>query len=211
MDTKALGPVLEYHRQIGTKYIVMPMNFYLGREDTLAKAEALNHAGKQCAEAGMILLYHNHFHEFQIFDGATVMDTLLQNTDPALVKVELDTYWALRGGQDPVAFLKKHGERVRLLHQKDFPAAYKDQINLIDKVNQAKVKVDMEYFIGLVSPKTFTEIGTGIMDIKSIIDAGNSVCKTDYIILEQDFSSHDEMESIRISMASFKKFAGIEW
>jgi sugar phosphate isomerase/epimerase len=211
MDTKALGPVLEYHRQIGTKYMVMPMGFYQGREDALRQAEALNQAGKECAAAGMTLLYHNHFHEFQIFEGAAVFDILLQNTDPALVKVELDTYWALRGGQDPVAFLKKHGERVRLLHQKDFPAAYKDQINLIDKVNQTKAKVDMEYFIGLVSPQTFTEIGTGIMDIQSIIDAGNKVCKADYVILEQDFSSHDELESIKISMASFKKFTGIEW
>jgi hypothetical protein len=51
----------------------------------------------------------------------------------------------------------------------------------------------------------------GIMDIQSIIDAGNNICKADYIILEQDHSSHDEFESIKISMNSFKKFKGIEW
>jgi sugar phosphate isomerase/epimerase len=52
-------------------------------------------------------LYHNHFHEFQVFGGSTVFDLILEYTDPAPVKVELDTYWALRGGQDPAALLKK--------------------------------------------------------------------------------------------------------
>jgi sugar phosphate isomerase/epimerase len=211
MNVKTLGPILDYHRRLGTMYMVIPMDFYHGRDDVLRKAEALNAAGKICAAEGMTLLYHNHFHEFQTFDGETVFNILLNSTDPGLVKVELDTYWAMRGGQDPAAFLKKWGQRVRLIHQKDYPAQYRDQINLIDKVNQGKLKVDMEYFISLVSDKTFTEIGTGIMDIQTIIDAGNGLCKADYIILEQDFSSHDEMDSIRISMESFKRFSGIEW
>jgi sugar phosphate isomerase/epimerase len=117
----------------------------------------------------------------------------------------------MRGGQDPAVLLKKWGERVRLIHQKDYPAEYRDRINLIDKVNREHLKVDMGYFMGLDIEKTFTEIGTGIMDIQSIIDAGNGSCKADYIILEQDRSSHDEFESIKISMGNFRKFTGIEW
>jgi sugar phosphate isomerase/epimerase len=206
-----LKPVLEYYAQLKTPYIVMPMDFYFSRDETLRHAEELNRIGKTCAEAGMTLLYHNHFHEFQIFDGSTVIDLLLEHTDPKLVKIELDTYWAMRGGQDPAALLKKWGERVRLIHQKDYPAEYRDQINLVDKVNREKPKVDMEYFVSQVSENTFTEIGTGIMEIQSIIDAGNEFCKADYIILEQDHTAHDEFESIRISMESFKKFKGIEW
>lgn len=211
MTSEVLGPVLEYYQQLGTGYMVMPMSFYPGRDDTLRQAEDLNRIGKACAGAGMTLLFHNHFHEFQVFDGSTVFDLILEHTDPALVKVELDAYWALRGGQDPVAFLKKWGERVRLIHQKDYPAEYRDRINLIDKINRDHLKVDMNYFMGLGMDKEFTEIGTGIMDIQSIIDAGNGFCKADYIILEQDHTSHDEFESIRISMESFKKFKGIEW
>ncbi|MDR1863906.1 MAG: hypothetical protein LBQ67_08300, partial [Treponema sp.] len=152
-----------------------------------------------------------HFHEFQIFDGSTVFDLLLEHTDPELVKVELDTYWAMRGGQDPAAFLKKWDERVPLIHQKDYPAEYQDTINLIDKVNREHLKVDIQYFMGLAAEKAFAEIGTGIMDIQSIIDVGNELCKADYIVLEQDWSSFDELESIKISMENFKKFKGIEW
>jgi sugar phosphate isomerase/epimerase len=211
MTGEVLGPVLEYYCQLGTPYLVMPMGFYSGRDDALRQAEDLNRIGKTCAGAGITLLYHNHFHEFQIFDGSTVFDIILEHTDPKLVQVELDTYWAMRGGQDPAALLKAWGERVRLIHQKDYPAEYRDRISLIDKVNREHVKVDMNYFMSLGVDKTFTEIGTGIMDIQSIIDAGNRLCKADYIILEQDYTSHDELESIKISMENFKKFKGIEW
>jgi sugar phosphate isomerase/epimerase len=211
MTDNILGPVLEYYRQLGTKYLVVPMGFYPSRDAALRMAEDLNRIGKTCAEARINLLYHNHFQEFQIFDGSTVFDLILEHTDPDLVKLELDTYWAMRGGQDPAALLKKWGERVRLIHQKDYPAEYKDHINLIDKVNREHLTVDMGYFMSLDIEKTFTEIGTGMMDIQAIVDAGNGYCKADYIILEQDRSSHDEFESIRISMENFKRFTGIEW
>jgi sugar phosphate isomerase/epimerase len=211
MTGEVLGPVLEYYGQLGTPYLVMPMGFYSSRDDALRQAEDLNRIGKTCAGAGITLLYHNHFHEFQIFDGSTVFDIILEHTDPKLVQVELDTYWAMRGGQDPAALLKAWGERVRLIHQKDYPAEYRDRINLIDKVNREHLKVDMAYFMSLGVDKAFTEIGTGIMDIQSIIGAGNGLCKADYIILEQDYTSHDELESVRISMENFKKFTGIKW
>jgi sugar phosphate isomerase/epimerase len=138
----------------------------------------------------------------------------MENTDPALVGIELDTYWALRGGNDPAALLRQYGERVRLIHQKDYPEEFKDQINLLGEVNAVNakpVRLNMDYMMGVINPKTFTEIGTGIMNIQDIITVGNDVCKTDYIILEQDFSSRDELDSIRISMNSFRKFNGIQW
>jgi sugar phosphate isomerase/epimerase len=211
MTGVVLGPVLEYYRRLGAEYLVMPMGFYPDRDAALRQAEDLNRMGKICAEAGISLLYHNHFHEFQVFDGSTVFDLILGHTDPNLVKLELDTYWAMRGGEDPAALLRKWRERIRLIHQKDYPAEYRDQINLIDRVNREQLTVDMNYFMGLDTEKTFTEIGTGIMDIQGIIDAGNGSCKADYIILEQDNSSHDEFESVTISMEHFKKFTGIEW
>jgi sugar phosphate isomerase/epimerase len=206
-----IKPVLEYFAELETTYVVAPMDFFKDKAETLAKCKIYNELAKLCAEAGMKFLYHNHFHEFQIFDNKTVFDLIMENTDPSLVGAELDTYWATRGGQDPVSVLKKYGERIRLIHQKDFPAAEKEKINLIDAVNKGNITVNMDYFTSVVSPKTFTEIGIGILPIQEIIDVGNQTCKADYIILEQDFSQHDEYESIRISMESFKKFTGIDW
>jgi sugar phosphate isomerase/epimerase len=210
-SVEIMKPVLEYFNTLGTAYLAVPMGFFKSKDDTLRQAGGFNEVGRLCAQAGITLLYHNHFHEFQLFDGETVFELIMKNTDPALVKAELDTYWAVRGGQDAVKLLEKYGGRIRLIHQKDFPAEFKGEINLIDPVNKGGLTVDMNYFMGIVKPETFTEIGTGILPIQEIINAGNAVCKSDYIILEQDASKHDELESIRISMENFKKFSGIEW
>jgi sugar phosphate isomerase/epimerase len=210
-NAEIFKPVLEYFAELGSTYIVAPMDFFKDKADVLAKCGAYNELAGLCAGAGMKFLYHNHFHEFQIFDGKTIFDIIMENTDPAVMGVELDTYWAARGGQDPVKLLAKYGKRVRLLHQKDFPAALRDKINLIDAVNINKITVDINYFMSVVFPESFTEIGTGILPVQEIIDTGNRDCKTDYILLEQDFSQHDEYESIGISMENFKKFTGIEW
>jgi sugar phosphate isomerase/epimerase len=206
-----IKPVLEYFNVLGTQYLVIPMCFFKDRDDALRQAEGFNEAGRLCSQAGITLVYHNHFHEFQIFGDKTVFDLIMEHTDPALVKAELDTYWAVRGGQDAPRFMEKYGQRIRLIHQKDFPGEFKEEINLIEPVNREGREVDMRYFISVVKPETFTEIGTGILPIQDIIDAGNRVCKADYIILEQDFSTRGEFESIAVSMEEFKKFRGIEW
>ena len=58
--------------------------------------------------------------------------------------------------------------------------------------------------------KDFCEIGTGIMDIQSIINKGNAL-GAEYIVLEQDHTQLTQMESVRISMDSFHKFSGLDW
>ena len=107
--------------------------------------------------------------------------------------------------------MKKYGKRVRLLHQKDFTRGFEAQRDLLAAVEANNEYVDMERFGKAVDPLTFTEIGTGIMDIQSIIDTANEVCDCEYIILEQDFSRNDELESIKISMEQFRKYSGVEW
>lgn len=211
MEPDVLAPVLAYHQEIGTKYIVMPMDFYPDRDSVLRKAEALNKAGEQCKAAGMQLLYHNHFHEFQCFGGETIYSLLMEHTAPENLGIELDTYWAMRAGQDPVALLERYGRRVRLIHQKDYPAGFEAEMNLLDVFGQEGGSVNMQAFIEAVKPETFLEVGKGIMDIQRIIDVGNKACGTEYMILEQDFSQHEEMDSIRISMESFRRFDGVEW
>ena len=213
MDKEKIEPVIEYHKKIGTKYIVMPMDFYKNSSEVLKKAVMLNEVGEKCKQAGIQLVYHNHFHEFQVFDGETesIYEMLMNNTDPELVQIEMDTYWVMRGGVAPVEFIKDYGKRIRLIHQKDFPKDKESAIDLIDEVNREKIYVDINYFGSVVKEDEFTEIGSGIMDIQKIIDAANEYADVDYIVLEQDFSKFDELESIRISMENFKKLNGISW
>jgi sugar phosphate isomerase/epimerase len=82
--------------------------------------DALNHAGKVLAEAGMTVVYHNHQIEFQRYDGKVVLDMIYDQTDPKTVQGEPDTYWIQFGGADPVQWCRKLSGRLPVLHMKDY-------------------------------------------------------------------------------------------
>ena len=83
-----------------------------------ANAARLNEVGAMARAAGLQFAYHNHPIEFDRYDGQRGFDVLLAATDPTLVKLELDIAWAVAGGVDPVALLRQHGDRIRMVHVK---------------------------------------------------------------------------------------------
>ena len=133
----------------------------------------------------------------------------MDNTDPRYVSFELDTFWAMRGGADPVEVMKRLGARLKLVHQKDFSKTSTSPVNLWT-VKDPETLITRETFGEGMDPKDFCEIGTGIMDIQTIIDTANAL-GAEYIVLEQDHTQLTQMESVRISMDSFKKFSGLDW
>jgi sugar phosphate isomerase/epimerase len=82
-------------------------------------AQLLNQAAAAAAAVGLKVGYHNHVAEFASYDGQRGYDVLLADTDPALVKLELDVAWAVAGGQDPVALIDRLRTRIVRLHLKD--------------------------------------------------------------------------------------------
>ncbi|HLU60573.1 MAG TPA: sugar phosphate isomerase/epimerase [Pseudonocardia sp.] len=87
-----------------------------------AVADDLNAAAEVAAAHGVRLGYHNHAQELEIVhDGTTALELLAERLDDAVV-LEVDTYWAAVGGQDPVELLKRLGDRVTAVHIKDGPA-----------------------------------------------------------------------------------------
>lgn len=85
-------------------------------------AAALNRLGREAQAAGLSFAYHNHPFDLARYDGRRGYDVLLAETDPALVKLELDVAWAVAGGADPVAILRGHPDRVRMIHLKGLAA-----------------------------------------------------------------------------------------
>ena len=85
--------------------------------DTLA--EKLNRVGREYRDLGLTFGYHNHHVEFMRVDGLVPYDYLMSNTDPNLVKIELDIGWLATAGADPVAYVRKHAGRVIACHLKD--------------------------------------------------------------------------------------------
>lgn len=82
-------------------------------------AELFNRAGEDARRAGLRFAYHNHDFEFKEVDGSRIYDQLLEQTDSKLVDMEMDLYWTVKGGADPLAYFAQWPGRFPLVHVKD--------------------------------------------------------------------------------------------
>ncbi|MFK4640632.1 sugar phosphate isomerase/epimerase family protein [Paenarthrobacter histidinolovorans] len=99
----------------------LPAEHWQDAETIQGTAAKLNTAAKKGAEYGIRVGYHNHAWELESsIEGTTALEYFEGLLDPELV-LEVDTYWAAVGGQDPVELLARLGDRVKLIHIKDGP------------------------------------------------------------------------------------------
>ena len=80
--------------------------------------DVFNKAGGTLAKEGVKFFYHTHGYEFQPYEGGTLFDLLVAETKPEYVSFEMDVFWIVHAGQDPVALLRKYGDRFKLTHLK---------------------------------------------------------------------------------------------
>ena len=108
---------------IGMKYLICPSienEHRINTEDCKKMADLFNSKGMVCKNKGIRFAYHNHDGPY-ISRGNNLIpeDFFLQHTDPELVDFEMDFYWVVTAGQDPVKWLKKYPNRFKLGHLKD--------------------------------------------------------------------------------------------
>jgi sugar phosphate isomerase/epimerase len=77
-----------------------------------------NHAGEVLAEHGLKFFYHVHGYEFQPYEDGTLLDLIMRETNPKYVNFEMDVFWIVHPGQDPVKLLAKYHKRWLLMHLK---------------------------------------------------------------------------------------------
>lgn len=195
--------IIAANHELGSTAIACAIAFFVDKQDVLAFCDSFNRFGELCKSEGLQLYYHNHFQEFQVVEGQVIMDLLLQNTDPNLVKFEIDTYWATRGGVDPLVWLEKLGERCDMLHQKDLPTTAQP-VNWFD-VFGTDSRITIKELFQTQDPAHFAEIGEGTMDIPAIIETARRLGYAKYIFVEQDVSSRGELEGIAISYANLER------
>jgi sugar phosphate isomerase/epimerase len=127
-----LPETLEAARILGHRFLIVPWIGEAERKqpDIWKKAADLfNKAGKESQKAGIQFAYHQHGFEFvpsAALGGRMPYDYLLENTDPALVKMELDICWTVAAEQDPVAYFNRYPGRFPLVHVKDWLKDGKD-------------------------------------------------------------------------------------
>jgi sugar phosphate isomerase/epimerase len=195
--------LIAFNQEIGSSAVMIPMGYFTDKRSVLDYANTLNKYGEICRKSGVDFYYHNHFQEFKIVDeNKTILDFLLENTDNNLVKFEFDTYWATRGGVDPVEWLLKLGDRCDVAHQKDLPANV-SPVNWYDYFGK-DANITLTEMLYTQKPDHFTEIGEGILDINSLIETMRKV-GVKYVFVEQDMTEKNEIESIQISYDNISK------
>ncbi len=159
-----------------------------GGVDVMKKlAASLQDSGKRAHEHGLELCYHTHAFEYEPMGGTSPLQILMGETDPKLVKLELDVFWATVAGHNPVALLKQYSGRVPLLHLKD----------------KAKAILPEPQFNEKVPNELFKEVGSGSLDIPAVLKAANTAGVKHYFV-EQD-QSPNPLASLRQSYTYLKK------
>jgi len=182
--TNELPAVIAESRTLGCPTLVCPVLPHEQRTEDGFRglAPSLNRIGATVRAEGLALCYHNHAFEFEtIIDGITAYDWLVAHTDPALVQLELDAFWAQKAGQNPAALLAKYAGRVPLVHLKDMTA-------------------DAE--------QTFAPIGTGSIDFAPIFAAAERGGVQWYIV-EQDKAEGSAIAAARTSWNNLRAMGKI--
>ncbi|MEY3834223.1 MAG: hypothetical protein RLZZ130_1701 [Pseudomonadota bacterium] len=122
-------------KSLGAKYLVLawlPSEERQTIEQWRWWVAQLNKVGEAAAAEDVVLLYHAHDFEYRAIDGVRPIDLLLEKLDPKFVNFEMDVYWTIKGGGDPIALLRQYPGRFPLVHVKDMQRTSTDMADVGD-------------------------------------------------------------------------------
>ena len=159
----------EDHAKIGVKYCIQPWVVEEARKtlDSYKKMAAeWNKVGGIMKEHKIQFGYHNHNFEFNTVEGKIpYYDVFMVELDKDLVTMELDLFWAIKAGQNPVEMFKKYPGRFQLFHMKDM------------------FTKEAPFYVP--STNDFAPVGAGLINFKEIL-AAKKIAGLKYMLVEQD-------------------------
>jgi sugar phosphate isomerase/epimerase len=182
-DYLTLEQRVDYATELGLEYMIcssIPRPQWTSIEGYQKAAEHLNKVAPKVQAAGLKFGYHPHNCDFKPLEGGLGFDALMQNLDPS-VKLELDIYWAVEAGQDPLALMRKHRDRLAIIHIKDRKQASGFTFDPADE-----------------RAAHFTEAGSGTIDWKTLLGEAKRMGVTQFFV-DQDGSDLAIEESLRIN------------
>jgi sugar phosphate isomerase/epimerase len=106
--------------EIGLKYLICAFKGPQKSLDNFKKfTDEFNACGEIAKKHGLRFAYHNHDYSFKAMEGIVPQDLMMDGTNPDLVDFEMDMYWTVAAGVDPIAYMDKHPNRFKLVHVKD--------------------------------------------------------------------------------------------
>ena len=177
--------------ELGLKYAGCAWISHQGEFDEAEAKDAIevfNKAGAALAKHGIKFFYHCHGYEFTQHGNETFMDLIIKATDPKLVAFEMDVFWVVHPGEDPVKWLEKYPGRWELMHIKDM----KKGLALGSKSGHADVSNNVV-------------AGTGQMDWKAILKAAEKSGVTQYFIEDESVVAGEQIPQ------TLKYLHGLKW
>jgi sugar phosphate isomerase/epimerase len=160
-------------------------------DENLEAISIFTKAGKVLKQSGVQLVFHPHGFEFTDGgrgDGKAMLDVMIESTDAAVVQFEMDVYWIVNAGRDPVDYLKRYPGRFKLFHLKDM----KDRTGT--PRHDARTDIESQQVAA----------GTGVMDFAAIFKAAEAQGADWYFI--EDESSRS-IEQVPQSLAYLRRVA----
>ncbi|MHA3775521.1 sugar phosphate isomerase/epimerase family protein [Verrucomicrobiota bacterium sgz303538] len=121
--TTDIAGVIRDAKALGLKYVACPwIPHDIGNftdADVHRAAADFNKWGEALKKEGLIFAYHPHGYEFRPHSDGTLFDLLIQETKPEFVAFEMDVFWVVHPGQNPVKLMEKYPNRWVLMHLKD--------------------------------------------------------------------------------------------
>jgi sugar phosphate isomerase/epimerase len=170
--TDELETYIEAANILGMQYLVIgyiSSDIIQTADDYKRVADKFNKIAVICKPHGLKFGYHNHGFEWKEVGGIAFYDTILAETDPSLVHMEMDIYWVANAGQDPVAIIRSHPGRFFAFHIKDMDKTHRE-LN--------------------------TEIGKGTIDFKTIMGYAKIAGVKQFIVEQENFIDIDLFVSI---------------
>jgi len=146
----------------------IPHDNTLTQKDVDSAIASFNSWGAAAAREKLRVGYHIHGYEFVAGPDGTLLDTLFKRTDPRLVDYEMDIFWVVRGGGDPVALLDKYGARIRIVHLKDMARGTPTGVTTGEAPDEASVA-----------------LGTGTIDWNAVMKAAVNARVKWYLIEDE--------------------------
>jgi sugar phosphate isomerase/epimerase len=157
--------------EIGMDYLICP---YIGPQESLddyrRMADRFNEIGETARNAGIRFAYHNHAYTFEEQEGEMPQDVLMQGTDPDLVDYQMDIYWVVAAGHDPLEWIQKYPGRFTSCHVKDLANGEEPES---------------------------TVLGTGTIDFASILPAAKEDGMEFFIVEQEAYTGTTPIDAVR--------------
>ena len=173
--------VIDEHNLWGCRHVAiggMPAD-YRSEDGFHRFAAEGSEAARPLIAAGLSFSYHNHSFELERFGSQTGLDILADESDPATFSFEVDTYWIQHGGGNPVSWLQRLQDRMKIVHFKDLAMKGSEQL--------------------------FAEVGEGNLEWPQII-AACQAANIEWYLIEQDRCQQDPFDALELSLKNLRGF-----